>query len=107
MYVSFLQLADSSNKCITFVKVEYCTPLKIENGSARSSAATGLDCDGTMTTRLPIASAGIKADTNPSKGASSGAMMPMTPKGSFIASVTCADCVECTRPSCLSAQAAQ
>jgi hypothetical protein len=31
MYVSFLQLADSSNKCITFVKVEYCTPLKIEN----------------------------------------------------------------------------
>ncbi len=59
-----------------------------------------------MTTRLPMASAGISSDTKPSSGASSGQRMPITPQGSCIASVTWRDFVACTWPSYLSAQAA-
>ena len=54
----------------------------------------------------PIAIAGAMALTKPSSGAESGHATPITPMGSFIASVTLRMGAACTRPSYLSAQAA-
>src|SRR5256885_8855167 len=57
------------------------------------------------TTALPIAIAGATSETKPSSGASSGQATPITPIGSFIASVTMRNGVWCTSPSHLSAHA--
>src|SRR5439155_849670 len=56
-------------------------------------------------TVLPTAIAGAISDTKPSSGTSSGAAMPRTPIGSFIASVTPRIGVWCTAPSHLPAHA--
>src|SRR2546421_5290476 len=53
-----------------------------------SVAASGCASDGTATTVLPTATAGATSDTNPSSGCSSGQAIPITPMGSFMASVT-------------------
>ena len=69
-------------------------------------AASGCAALGTATTALPIAIAGATSETKASSGASSGQTMPITPQGSFIASVTKFFCVARTAPSYLSAKPA-
>ena len=71
---------------------------RIEIGRAQGMAA-----EGTATTQLPMAIAGMTSETNASSGASSGQTIPITPHGSFIASVTKRQRVACTAPSNLSA----
>ena len=73
----------------------------VEVGRARGWAR-----EGTATTRLPMAIAGMTSETKASSGASSGQTMPMTPHGSFIASVTWRERVAWTAPSYLSAKPA-
>jgi aldehyde dehydrogenase (NAD+) len=72
----------------------------------RSVAASGCASDGTAITRLPSAIAGATSELKPSRGASFGQMMPITPTGSFSATVM--PCIGgwCARPSYLSAHAA-
>lgn len=53
-----------------------------------------------------MAIAGSTSDTNDNSGCSSGQTTPITPHGSFIASVTWRDLVEWTAPSYLSDWAA-
>src|SRR5258705_156878 len=67
----------------------------------------GCVSDGTTMTVFPTASAGATKETKPSNWNSSGAAMPRTPTGSFIASVTPRIGVWCPPPSHLSAQRAE
>ena len=69
-------------------------------------ALNGCAAEGTATTALPIAMAGMMSEMKPSSGASSGQTMPMTPHGSFIAMVTKRVRVAWTAPSYLSAKPA-
>src|SRR2546428_13022862 len=71
-----------------------------------SVAASGGASDGIATTVFPTAMAGATSETNPSSGSSSGAAMPSTPIGSFLASATPRILVAWTCPSHLSAHAA-
>src|SRR5438445_714181 len=71
-----------------------------------SVAARGCASDGIAITVLPTATAGLTSDTNPNRGSASGQAMPITPMGSFMASVTPRIGVWWTAPSYLSAQAA-
>src|SRR6266576_1631995 len=52
-----------------------------------SVAARGCASDGIAITVLPTATAGPTSDTNPNRGSASGQAMPITPMGSFMASV--------------------